>query len=140
MVAASRWAFDESTGKLDRMRQLTEVILPPLRPGHAPLAEIRYQILTAIAGAWAFASQTDAATAVLVIHEFLGPTAAAGRVEQNRRDLDRVVRRITRGEIEQIVPGQIVGPLPVPAGANWPGVTEWYLGKCRTVLGGGAPL
>lgn len=134
VAAASRWAFDEEPGKLDRVRQLAELILPRLRPGQAPLAEIRYQILTAIAGAWAFAAQSGAATAVLVVHEFLRPNAPAGRVEQNGRDLDRVVRRITRGDVEQIVPGQMVGPLMVPAGAAWPGVTTWYLGKCRTLL------
>lgn len=132
--AAMQWAADERTGKIDRIRQLTEAVLPRHRPGQAPLAEIRYQLLTAIAGTWAFAAQVGASTAVLVIHEFIGATAIPGRIEQNERDLDRVVRRITRDAVHHVAMGTMIGPLPVPASEDWQGVTEWYLGKCRRAV------
>jgi hypothetical protein len=134
MRAASQWAFDEKAAKLDRIRQLADVILPRHRPGQSPLGELRYQLLTAIAGAWAFAAEAGASTAVFVVHEFVGAAAEEGRLQQNARDLDRVLERVTHGATSQLPPGHIVGPLAVPAGPAWQGVTQWYLGKCRTPI------
>lgn len=134
MRAASQWAFDERPGKLMRIKSLSDAILPHLRPAQSPLAELRYQLLTAIAGAWAFAAEVTAPCAVLVMHEFVRPRADQRRLRQNARDLDRLVERLTRGETAHLGPGQMIGPLTVPSGETWPGVTNWYLGKCQTLL------
>lgn len=134
MGAAAQWAFEERDGKLERLQRLAALILPRRRPGQARLGELKYQLLTAIAGAWAFASQSQAGTAMLVVHEFLTANVDAERLEENGRDLDRLVDRITSGEVRNIAHGHILGPLPVPAAPAWVGVHEWYLGKCRTHL------
>ena len=71
---------------------------------------------------------------MLVVHEFLIANFDAGRIEENGRDLDRIVDRITRGEVRNVAPGHIVGPMRVPEAPAWTGVHKWYLGKCRTHL------
>jgi hypothetical protein len=134
MGAAAQCVFEERDGKLERLQGLAALILHRRRPGQARLGEIRYQLLTAIAGAWAFASQSLAPTAVLVVHEFLPTNVDTGRLDENGRDFDRVVDRVTRGEVRNVAPGQLVGPLRVPQAPAWVGVNEWYLGKCRTRL------
>jgi uncharacterized protein DUF6946 len=139
MGAAAQWAFEERDGKLDRLRQLAHVILPPRRAGQARIGEIRYQLLTAIAGAWAFAAQSQASIAAFVVHEFLSANVISARIEENGRDLDRIVERVTNGQVRNIALGQLVGPLSVPPSPSWVGVAEWYIGKCRThLLPGGA--
>lgn len=132
--AASQWAFDERVNKLDRIRLLVDSILPRQLPGQSPIGELRYQVLTAIAGAWAFAQEVEAPTAVLVVHEFVSQAANPGLLERNARDLDRMLERVTTSATSRIAPGHVVGPLPVPGGEAWQGVTQWYLGKCRSLI------
>jgi hypothetical protein len=132
--AAAQWAFEERIGKLDRLRGLVMAILPRHQIGEAVVGQLRYQLLTAIAGAWAFASQHDASVAVLVVHEFLTPKLDARRVNENRLDLAKLVTRLTFGQHAALAAGTLVGPMPVPEAPSWLGVTKWYLGKCQTTL------
>jgi hypothetical protein len=98
------------------------------------VGQLRYQLLTATAGAWAFAEEVGASRAALVIHEFVGPRVNQARLDVNRRDFDRFVDRVTEGADTTLGYFDLVGPLPVPRGEFWPGVDCWYLGKCRTEL------
>jgi len=132
--AAAQWAFEERIGKLDRLRGLAKAILPRHQTGEAVVGQLRYQLLTAIAGAWAFAAQHDARVAVLVVHEFLTAELDASRIDENRLDLAKLVTRLTFGQQAELAPGTFAGPMPVPEAPSWTGVTQWYLGKCQTTL------
>lgn len=130
--AAAQWAFEERDGKLERLRLLASAVLPRYQAGHAKVGQLRYQLLTATAGAWAFAAEQGAGVAVLVIHEFLSPRLNAVRLSENHQDLSRLVVRLSGGRITSLEAGTLLGPMPVPASPLWPGVGEWYLGKCQT--------
>lgn len=132
--AAAQWAFEERDGKLERLRLLANAILPRYRAGHAKIGQLRYQLLTAIAGAWAFASEVQASVAVLVVHEFLSSRLNAVRLAENHQDLARLVVRVSDGRIPALEAGALIGPMQVPASPSWPGVVDWYLGKCQTSL------
>jgi hypothetical protein len=134
VVAASQWAFSERAAKLKRLQFLVATLLSSRRDGQARLSELRYQLLTAIAGAWAFAAENDAPVAVFVVHEFLPTDPDLARVRENERDLDQALTRITANQVTSLRPGQLLGPLLVPSNPAWPGVHHWYVGKCRTTL------
>ena len=134
MSAAAQWAFAEQRGKLERIQGLVEAILPKWRPGRTEIGQLRYQLLTATAGAWAFAKEVGASRAVLVVHEFVGPRTNQGRLGVNRSDLDRFANRVTEGRVQGLGDHGLIGPLPVPRSEFWPGVDEWYLGKCKRTL------
>jgi hypothetical protein len=132
--AASQWSADEKGGKLERLQGLVRAVLPRRRLGEARLGELRYQLLTAIAGAWAFGSRVGCPTAILVVHEFVSGETNPGRMKENAIDLNRVVQRISGGMHSTLQSGQMIGPIPVPVGEMWAGVGEWYIGKCVTDL------
>jgi len=134
--AAAQWAFEEADGKLRRTRRLADLLLRKRRrPGQARLADLKYQLLTAVAGTWAFAAEINAAIAVCVIHEFVSPDECdEARLLENHQDLTWFVERLTGGEVRTVSAGQVIGPLPVPRDPRWPNVDRWYLGKCRTNL------
>jgi hypothetical protein len=60
----------ESTHKPERLVGLLEVYAPDLDPMSEDIGSLRYQLLTALAGTVAAASEFDAQHAVLMIHEF----------------------------------------------------------------------
>jgi hypothetical protein len=134
IAAASQWAFSERQTKLKRVQGLVAALLRRRQDGQAPLSELRYQLLTAIAGTWAFAAEQHAPVAVFVVHEFLPAGPDLPGVLENERDLNQVLARITRNRVTALKPGDLAGPLDVPISEWWVGVNEWYVGKCRTIV------
>ena len=117
--AAAQWAFEERIGNLDRLRDLVRAILPTRQTGEAVVGQLRYRLLTAIAGAWAFASQHDARVAVLVVHAVPHPGAGcqqAGRgspgPRQTRHPADIRSARHARA-------WYLAGPMPVREAPSW---------------------
>jgi hypothetical protein len=128
--AAAQWAFEEQAGKLERIRNLAGAILSQRRPGQASIGELRYQLLTAIAGGWAFAAEQNATVAILVVHEFLSPALRPHRLAANRADLAKLVSRLPQTGPFGL--DALMGPMPVPPSPFWVGVSSWYLGHCHT--------
>ena len=120
--------------EVEALQTLVAAPLPNRRDGQAPLSEVRYQLLTAVAGAWAFAAQNAAPVAVFVVHEFLPTEPDLPAVRENERDLNQALARITRNGVTSLKPGDLAGPFEVPVGQACPGVEEWYVGKCRTAI------
>ena len=90
------------------MQTLVAALLPNRRDGQAPLSEVRYQLLTAVAGAWAFAAQNAAPVAVFVVHEFLTTEADLPAVRENERDLNQALARLTRNRVTSLKSGDLV--------------------------------
>lgn len=134
IAAAAQWAFSERASKLRRLQNLVTTLLPKRQDGQARLSELRYQILTAVAGTWAFAAELAAPVAVFLVHEFLPADANLPAVRENERDLNQALARITRNRVTSLTPGDLLGPFNVPGNEAWAGVGEWYAGKCRTII------
>jgi len=107
-AAAGQWVFTERGSKLKRLQTLVAALLPNRRDGQAPLSEVRYQLLTAVAGAWAFAAQNAAPVAVFVVHEFLTTEADLPAVRENERDLNQALARLTRNRVTSLKSGDLV--------------------------------
>jgi hypothetical protein len=129
-------AFDRNThgyptGLPERIRGLLS-LLPPRLARAEKAGTIRYQLLTALAGALAFA-RANGSVAVLVVHEFQTAQTERKRICRNQTDLDRFIRRLSSGTAKNLDSGILLGPFPVVfAEDNEP--TPVYLGKATRVI------
>jgi hypothetical protein len=121
-------ASDQQTQSIARVQALAGSLLPARASATAELGQIRYQLLTATAGAIAFAIEQDAAAAILLVHEFHTDKTLPARHALNAADLDAFVARISGGEIRGITDGQLAGPIVVK-GPLFSRVTDLYVGK-----------
>lgn len=107
--SADRVAHGERTEIATRVQGLLRML--PARLPRAPKAgALRYQLLTAVAGAIAFARENRAA-AVLVVHEFNTSRTRPELCEANTIDLNRFVHRVSQGAHSALRAGALIGPL-----------------------------
>ena len=128
-------AADERTNGVARIQQLARALLPPVVPGTNNLGTLRYQLLTALAGAVAFAVESKAARAVLVIHEFVTGRTDHVKHRHNTHDLDAFVSRLTKGVTRSLQPGKLVGPITIPGRPLFLDPPAVYVGKAVRTLG-----
>lgn len=100
----------------------------------AALGQLRYQLLTATAGALAEAARTGADRSILLVHEFASARTHPRKHQANADALDAFVSRLTRGAVAHGAAGQLV-LLPLAIGERqdhgWP---KLYLAKVRRAL------
>lgn len=128
-------AADERTNGVARIQQLARALLPPLAPGTLNLGTLRYQLLTALAGAVAFAVENQSSRAVLIIHEFVSGRTDHAKHRGNSHDLDAFVARLTAGRIRSLQPGTLVGPIEIPGRPLFLRPPAVYIGKAVRTLG-----
>jgi hypothetical protein len=127
MAAAKQIGHDKATNLPMRIQLLARALLPPFEEGHTHIGQLRYQLLTATAGALAFANEVDADDAVLLIHEFVprGGTPAA----RSAMDLNTFVERLTSGRIREVEADVLYGPFRVRGTEMIPASVALWLGK-----------
>jgi hypothetical protein len=134
--AAKSIAEEKWTNATQRVQLLARALLAPAPiSARAPLAgELRYQLLTAAAGAVAFAKEVEADTALLVVHEFVGEQTRQDRLARNEADLNRFVLRLTGGRVTGIHAGDVVGPVRVPGNKSIPANIDLLVAKIQTAV------
>lgn len=116
---------------LARLEQLSAALLPPRGRERPHARMIRYQLLTGIAGALAWAELSKCRRAVFVIHEFLTPVTDHARQEENARDLAAFLSRTAGIQNERPAPF-LYGPISVPGAPLFANPPQLYIGKVRT--------
>ncbi len=91
---------------------------------------LRYQLLTACAGAVAEAMRRGTSRAVVLVHEFITPVTQDAKHERNAADLVRFLHRLGDESIEHLMDGKLYGPF-LPPGAS--GV-DLFVGKVKRDL------
>ena len=66
---------------------------------------------------------------MVVVHEFRTELTAEEKPARNQRDLDRFLRRISRGEVAASAAGRLNGPFRVPGTPLFGNVAALYVGK-----------
>jgi len=127
-------AADERTNGVTRIQQLARSLLPPPAPNTNSLGALRYQLLTALAGAVAFAVENEASRAILVVHEFVTDQTDHAKHRANMRDLNAFVARLTDGAIRAVQPGKLVGPITIPGRPLFAHSPAVYIGKAVRTL------
>lgn len=77
------------------------------------IGTLRYQLLTATAGALAAGRSLHAGRVVLLVQEFVTRRTDDDKHEANGRDLDRFVQRLSGGSIASVEAGTLYGPIAV---------------------------
>lgn len=127
--AVDRIAHGESTGALLRLEGLVAALLPPRKPRAPKLGGVRYQLLTATAGALAYAIQEKTAKAVLIVHEFMTDDTCDEHHRRNSHDLDAFLNRLSGGAIRHLASGSLAGPFLLPGRPLFSEVPALYIGK-----------
>jgi len=94
---------------------------------------LRYQLLTAVAGALVEAHGYGADATLLIVHEFVGRTDDK-KLLANAADLNKFVRLLSRGSTEAISPGTLAGPFSVPGNEHFAGTKHLFIGKCQRIV------
>jgi hypothetical protein len=122
-------AADERTNGVARIQQLAVSLLPSPAPNTSQLGDLRYQLLTGLAGAIAFAIGQKARRALFLVHEFITDRTDDAKHDANRRDLEAFMARLTAGRTRSLEPGRLVGPLAIPGGPLFTTTPSLYVGK-----------
>jgi hypothetical protein len=94
-----------------RIAALTTLVFGPTAvPDKDPWNGLRYQLLTAIAGAAIEASRRQADTAVVIIHEFLTQDMDVEKIESNAEDLDLFITTLLGVATFEGTVGRLHGP------------------------------
>lgn len=121
-------ANSRSNGVL-RIEQLATALLGPQRKGETSLGDLRYQLLTATAGALCEAERHGATRAIVLIHEFVTVATKDDRHAANSVDLDRFVHRLTHGAKATLSSGELCGPFAVPRAPLLTTSVQLFVGK-----------
>jgi hypothetical protein len=105
----------------------------PCNPLEKPWSELRYQLITALAGTVIQATCDNSPTAVFVVHEFLGGKLDPERQTQNDMDLRAVVALLMPG-CKDFTTGTLVGPVQIMSGPHLTHSVDLLIGKIQSRL------
>lgn len=117
-----------------RIEQLTAALLGKRTVREPHLRAIRYQLLTAAAGALAESKRRSISRTVLLVHEFVTSKTADNKHAANDRDLSRFVARLSHDPRASLQAGQLSGPFSVPSAPLFAAGGHLYVGKAVTNL------
>ena len=112
-----------------RIEQLAAAILGPRVKGDTGLKNIRYQLLTACAGALCEGQRRGCSRVLVLIQEFVTPKTEDKKHYRNASDLNLFIRRLSHGTVDSLSTGDIVGPFYVPGSTLAVGNTPLFIGK-----------
>jgi hypothetical protein len=119
-----------------RVEQLAHSLLGPRQKGEAALGKLRYQLLTAAAGALRAGERARSARVVLLVQEFRTRVTSDAKHESNADDLNEFVRRLSHGAVSEVAAGSVYGPFAVPGKPLFDEPPSLFVGKVRTELRG----
>jgi len=136
--ALERRVVNPRSRGVDRVQQLAGALFHERSGRSSPVVtSLPYQLLTATAAALAEAARQEAARAVLLVHEFHTELTAADKTRSNADDLNRFVQRLSRGAVDEVEEGRLLGPFQVPGHPPFSPAPDLYVGKAvRTGAGG----
>jgi Domain of unknown function (DUF6946) len=129
LSAVKKIADEEPTNSVERIQNLAQTILPKLVQGAKSLGDLRYQLLTGLAGAVAFANVLGADRAAFIVHEFVTDKTVDEKHQLNARDLNDLIFRISQGAATSLRAGELLGPFRIPSAPLFKRVPLLFVGK-----------
>lgn len=114
---------------LPRIHQLVLAVLGTREEGRREALKLRYQLLTATAGALCEAERRKCRAAVLLVHEFRSAQTSDKKLKANATDLEAFVAWVSQGQVASVRDGEIVGPFMLPGVPLFSDALPLYLGK-----------
>jgi hypothetical protein len=128
-AAVERRIVNAKSRGIERVERLAASLLGPRRDGEAALGRLRYQLLTATAGAIATSAGNQVQRVILLIHEFKTHRTVDEKHARNGRDLDAFVHRLSHGSVPRINSGTIHGPFEVPGAPLFGNLPSFFIAK-----------
>ena len=132
--AVERYVLNNRSNGVARIQQLAVALLGPRKKDEPPLNDIRYQLLTATAGALCEADRRGLDRAVLLIHEFVTDKTSDEKHDVNARDLNSFVARLSHGAVTSVQPEYLYGPFTVPGAPLLSTKVNLFVGKATRNL------
>lgn len=134
-VVALEAKFDSPNSKrIKRIEQLSLALFSKKRNNSPRVGELRYQLLTGLAGTIAEAVNKNLDRAVFLIHEFNTPLTTSEKHEQNQIDLNNFMHRLSNGEIKKVDAGKLYGPFKIPGKPLFDDIPDIYVGKISRII------
>ena len=133
-LALERAIANPRSAGVERVIELVRGLVPPRQPETVSVGELRYQLLTGIAGSLALAAEHHAERAVFIIHVFETGMTSARLLEGNAEDASQFVRRLSSGSVPSLETGVLVGPIQVRGAALSAKPAALYIGKATRRL------
>lgn len=128
-AALERLVANSASKGVERIAALSQSLFGAREGKQANIGSLRYQLLTATAGAVAASVR---GRTVMLVQEFRTGKTSADKHDANGRDLDAFVHRLTRGAVDHCEPGVIYGPIALETNAEEQGsdgVPQLFIGK-----------
>ena len=97
------------------------------------IADLRYQLLHAVAATVIAAGERRASKALFVVHEFKTDKTDDRKIADNHTDLETFVAELTRGTTQSVNYGKAVGPISISGGEHVPTGIPLYIGNIRRI-------
>jgi len=127
--ALERYATNTASKGIVRIQQLARALFTERESGQSALKDLRYQLLTASAGALCEAERHGYTRSLLLIQEFVTDKTLNRKHDRNSKDLARFLARLSNGEYSSLTSGEIVGPMRVPGTPLVSASVDFYVGK-----------
>ena len=128
-AAVDRHLENSRSNGVVRIEQLVAALLGPRQTDDPPLKDMRYQLLTACAGALCEAERLGYARTLMLVHEFVTDKTSDDRHVRNAEDLNTFAKRLSHGSVTTVHRGGIEGPFAVPGAPLLSAKVALFLGK-----------
>jgi hypothetical protein len=130
-AALERRIENPRSNGIARIEGLATLLLRPRSAGLPKAGDLRYQLLTACAGALAEARRRRSARAVMLVHELITPATSDLNHARNASDLRLFLSRISGRTEMRVRDGELQGPFVFTPYAG----VELFVGKVARHLG-----
>ena len=114
---------------LARVIDLTRCLFDVRAGDEARVSELRYQLLTAMAGTLVLAKSMNATRGVVIVHEIISASCTQAKLDANHRDLGRFLGRLSKGTVTEMQSGILYGPFTVLGTPLFDAPAALYFGK-----------
>ena len=128
-AALERTVANPRSGGVERVVELVRALVPFRAPDTVSVGELRYQLLTGVAGTLALAAERRVERAIFIIHVFETEKTSSRRLAANAKDTDQFVHRLSSGAVTRLDDGVLVGPIQVRGMALSAKPAALYIGK-----------
>lgn len=129
-AALERLVASPSSKGVERITNLAQSLFTARSTGTSKIADLRYQLLTATAGA--IAAAKAGGRTVMLIQEFRTGKTHPDKHSANASDLDAFLHRLTRGAVAKCESGKLYGPIDLSRSSEGEGAgasPQLFIGK-----------
>lgn len=133
-IALERAVSNPRSVGIDGVVELVRGLIPPRAPNTVSIVDLRYRLLTGIAGTLAVAAKRHAERAIYIVHVFETDKTSARELAANTSDVNEFVHRLSSGSLPQLEEGILHGPIHVRGEALAARPAALYIGKATRRL------